>query len=64
MKDAQGTRGAQRRWRPLRLGVEMGQRGKTAWLGFETYIEVGEGRNQRSSLCMGRSMGRMEFKGV
>lgn len=47
-----------------RLGVEMGQRGKAAWLGFETYIEVGEGRKQRSSLCMVRSMGRMEFKGV
>lgn len=26
-----------------RLSVKMGQRGKTAWLGLEIHVEVGEG---------------------
>lgn len=38
-----------------RLGVEIGQRGKTTWPCLEIHVEVGEGVKQRSSLCTVRS---------
>lgn len=49
-EDAQGAGELRESGARSRLGVEMGQRGKTAWLGFEIHVEVGD-RGSRGVAC-------------